>query len=333
MAETIEDLANAWMVRTDRGLSASEERALAEWLGRDPRHEAAFEAAQVTVDLFSQSTVPLQTELKVRQGGGLGTSGWRAAGWGLAAAAVIALGLFGWRAYGRTRGYEAFETTEPGLVREVVLPDRSVVRLSPDTAVTVHYTAGERQLELVRGEGRFSVAKNAARPFTVTAKGVQVRAVGTAFGVRLGEGAVNIAVTEGRVRIARPAQASDSFTAGGKHVTSSSDLVAGEELTVRLPVAERMPATTATAGVNAPSGHVSSPSQVVFESATLEDLVRAVNANATHPLVIADEGLKAERFGGTFPSNDQEAFVKMLEADFGIVAERRATETLLRRKR
>jgi len=49
-----------------------------------------------------------------------------------------------------------------------------------------------------------------------------------------------------------------------------------------------------------------------------------------HKLVIADPRLAARRFGGTFAVGDHEELVRLLEANFGVMAERGATATRLR---
>jgi ferric-dicitrate binding protein FerR (iron transport regulator) len=46
-----------------------------------------------------------------------------------------------------------------------------------------------------------------------------------------------------------------------------------------------------------------------------------------------DERLNGQRFGGSFPASDYQTFVRMLEADFGVVAERSENETRLRLKK
>jgi transmembrane sensor len=54
---------------------------------------------------------------------------------------------------------------------------------------------------LERGEAHFQVAKNPARPFVVVARGVEIRAVGTAFSVGLESTRVEVLVTEGQVAV------------------------------------------------------------------------------------------------------------------------------------
>src|SRR5690606_2450025 len=55
---------------------------------------------------------------------------------------------------------------------------------------------------LVQGEAQFSVARDSARPFIVRAGGVDVRAVGTAFNVKLAGASIELLVTEGTVHVA-----------------------------------------------------------------------------------------------------------------------------------
>ncbi|MES1194684.1 MAG: FecR domain-containing protein, partial [Opitutus sp.] len=90
----------------------------------------------------------------------------------------------------------------------------------------------ERRVRLVRGEAHFSVAKNPDRPFIVSAGQVAVRAVGTAFNVRLRSTAVEVLVTEGKVQV------NDSVQ-GGSLLMAQADaetplLVANERATIPL---------------------------------------------------------------------------------------------------
>src|SRR5204863_5888557 len=83
-------------------------------------------------------------------------------------------------------------------------PDGSVVELNRGAVVSAHFTASERRMRLVSGEANFKVAKDPQRPFVVEARGVAVRAVGTAFNVRIDAVSVEVLVTEGVVNVAQP---------------------------------------------------------------------------------------------------------------------------------
>src|SRR3546814_6765754 len=60
---------------------------------------------------------------------------------------------------------------------------------------------GERHVELLSGRAFFKVAHNPSRPFTVTAAGKRVRAIGTAFEVSMNGGEVAVVLAEGKVRV------------------------------------------------------------------------------------------------------------------------------------
>ena len=90
------------------------------------------------------------------------------------------------------------------LVEQRVLEDGSTIDLNRGAAVAVAYTLETRRVTLLRGEARFQVAKNPARPFIVSAGGVDVRAVGTAFHVRMESDVVAVVVTEGKVQVQGP---------------------------------------------------------------------------------------------------------------------------------
>ena len=65
------------------------------------------------------------------------------------------------------------------------MPDGSIVELNRGAALKVDYTPEMRRVELVSSEAHFDVAKYPDRPFIVSAGGVDFRAVGMAFNVKL----------------------------------------------------------------------------------------------------------------------------------------------------
>ena len=89
--------------------------------------------------------------------------------------------------------------TALGERRTIQLADGSEVTLNTDSALSVAYSAGERRLVLARGQALFKVAKDAARPFTVTAGGRQVVAHGTEFDVRVAPDLFRVALLEGSI--------------------------------------------------------------------------------------------------------------------------------------
>ena len=133
-------------------------------------------------------------------------SGWwtRVAAGAIAAAAVVAVGVWGWRAAQPPVMREV--ATRPGERLEIGLPDGSRVVLG--AASRIRFTSGRfahaRTIDL-DGEAYFTVAHDTKHPFVVRTHGAAVQAVGTAFDVRsyAEDSVVNVAVSEGRV-VLRP---------------------------------------------------------------------------------------------------------------------------------
>lgn len=91
--------------------------------------------------------------------------------------------------------------TQLGEIRGIPLSDGSTLTLGARSHAIVRFSDGERRVQLERGEAYFDVAKDAARPFYVTAPATAIRVVGTRFDVRLGESHVRVAVDEGVVAV------------------------------------------------------------------------------------------------------------------------------------
>ncbi|OFA07831.1 fec operon regulator FecR [Janthinobacterium sp. HH107] len=80
-----------------------------------------------------------------------------------------------------------------------ILADGSRITLAGGSAVNVRFTAGERHVELVRGDILVDVAKDAQRPFIVDSRQAAIRALGTRFSVRREDGATILNMLESTV--------------------------------------------------------------------------------------------------------------------------------------
>lgn len=128
---------------------------------------------------------------------------------------------------------DADYATGTAQLRSVTLADGTQVDLGPRTALDVAFAPGSRSVRLLSGEAFFKVLHNPARPFSVTAGGVQTTDIGTAFDIRISRVATDVAVREGRVRVddknTSPAL-SQQLTAGQWiRVTADGQTVAGED--------------------------------------------------------------------------------------------------------
>jgi RNA polymerase sigma factor (sigma-70 family) len=217
-----------WVLRRDRGLTASEQDDLMQWLAADPRHREALalhrwgwdELDRLTGLQTSLGAVPDPDLFAPRVSRRAKFLRWFAPlTLGLAAAAVVMIYLSRARSVVPVVNADIAVPAAPALAapcERQTLPDGSVVELNRGASIEVAFTAAKRRVKLVRGEANFIVEKNPARPFIVNAAGVDVRAVGTVFNVRLGRAAVEVVVSEGRVKVEPPAAAAEQ---GGAFVS------------------------------------------------------------------------------------------------------------------
>lgn len=83
------------------------------------------------------------------------------------------------------------------------LDDGSMVHIGPESALSVEYAPGMRQVRLLQGRAFFEVTSDAQRPFVVASDGVETTVLGTAFDVHLTGHAAEVSVREGVVRVDR----------------------------------------------------------------------------------------------------------------------------------
>jgi len=342
----IEERAAAWLVERDQGLAPERERELTQWLQADPRHAAAFAALAETWNLIGErATVDAP---------GAAHDGERAGEWrrwrvplSLAAAALVAVAATGiWRAPEETRpagssraAYVLEAATEVGGQRALQLPDGSIIGLNTDSAVEVRFEADLRRVRLLRGEAHFTVARQPERPFIVSAAGVDVRVVGTIFNIRLRPESVDVLVTEGKVRVGAAVDGRAAAEQDSVSVPAISELIAHQKVSIArvaapalpLPVAPPVPVLPVEVSPAEIRQALAWQTQRLdFDGTPLREIVAEFNRYNRHKLVVADPRLESQRFGGSFPASDYTTFVRMLEADFGVVAERTAGETRLR---
>ena len=331
---TIEAAAAVWLGMRDDGLTPRQEAEFDRWLAEDARHAKIF--AELT------ATWAALDRLRAARPAGDGAPdpallapyrhGWRSGvvPTMLALAAAVVFVFVIWRQPAHAGMILAQSAaTEVGIQKKMSLPDGSIMQLNTDSAVEVNYTPVERRVRLVRGEVLFTVAKNPARPFIVNAGGVDVRAVGTAFNVRLRADRVEVLVTEGKVRV-------DDAVKGESLLQPRADaarqlLVAGERASIPVSAAAVAPAVVATvAPQDIERALAWQDRRLEFVSVPLAEVVAEFNRYNQHKLVIADPRIESQRFGGTFRADGYDAFVRLLESNFGIAATRAEHETVLR---
>lgn len=359
-AADIDEAAANWLARRVGGLGADEQVTFSRWLAADARHAATFAELERTwrsLDALNEIRLPDGRQLdhdlpfvhaRIESGQAGHEPGGRRrrhvakvislATAMAAVAAVMVLFVRPREELAQPMVRSAF--TETGGFKMLSLPDGSVIRLNTDSAIEVEFSRKERRVKLTRGEGNFSVAKDPARPFIVRAGHVDVRAVGTAFNVRFESAAVDVLVTEGKVRVEH-AFKGESFLAGtilpggNAPATESAGvpvLEAGQRVTIPRsePTVAAKAVVVAVAAEDAARELAWQDRRLEFADAPLREVVAEFNRYNRHNLVIADPRLNERRFGGSIRADNGEAFVRLLESRFGVKAEQRETETLLR---
>ncbi|PIF11529.1 FecR family protein [Janthinobacterium sp. 13] len=117
-----------------------------------------------------------------------------------AASAVAVLTLTGALVFSERPAYLLADLRSPtGQWSTHTLADGSRITLAGNSAVNVHFNAGERHVELVQGDILVDVAKDAQRPFIVDSRQAAIRALGTRFSVRREDGATILSMLESKV--------------------------------------------------------------------------------------------------------------------------------------
>ena len=324
--------ASLWLARRDRGLTPSEQDDYMQWIVADPRHAeammqhaAAFERMMHLYEWQPWHTTEGNPDLfaprrRVRW--------WPwAASVVLAAAAAVGLSfIYSWRAPAAPAVTSYLQVNE-----RLALPDGSRVELKDGSRIVVQYSDRERRVKLTGGEAQFSVWQDARRPFIVEAGGIEVRAVGTVFNVRLEDRTVAVLVTEGRVKVNREPPAA---TSGGS--VAEVMLAAGEQTAVPLAVdaVQAAPVVVPATSEQISQSLAWQTPRLQFWETPLAEAVAEFNRLNRFQIVIGDAELGGRLIGGTFRPDNVEGFVRLLETTLDVRSDRRGDhETVLRRRR
>lgn len=340
----LEREAASWLARRDRGFSSEEEAAFAAWMRADPRRQVVvFELERSWRSLDALTALASEGE-GVPDPDLLASSGRREWGFAptfvaLAAAASLAL-LFALGRSGSGLGSGAAKVRPTAVAgggsapAEVivdaerrVLPDGSVARLNHGSRIEVDFSASERRVRLLAGEASFSVVHNPARPFLVEAGTVVVRDVGTVFDVRLAPAEVEVLVTEGEVRVA------SSVPEAARPVDPvASPLVAAGQRAVVSTLPSRDPLRIERVSHDQSEEMLAwEDPRFVFNGQSLAEVAQEFNRYNRSQLVLADAATGAVKIGGSFRANHVRAFIRLLGVSFGVRADERGDQIILRK--
>lgn len=334
--EAIEQQSAAWVLRHDRGLSPAEQDEFSEWLAADPRHGeqlARHRRHWRRLDHLGQwrpehSSIPNPDLLAPASRSWL---------WRLlprlvpfAAAAALAVAYY----HGRSPA-NAPLTGDPATAATThrTLEDGSTVELNRGAVIRTNLSAAVRRVELEQGEAFFNVAKDPSRPFIVAAHGVEVRAVGTAFNVRLNGSSLEVLVTEGRVQVDASPTAPAPLAGAPAAARPLVPLLEANQRVVVSLAPQPAPPRIATLRTEEIGRMLSWQQRVLnFTAAPLAEVVAEFNRHNAMQIQVVDPELASIKISATFRPDNIDGFVRLLEAGFEARVERRGSSEILLRK-
>jgi transmembrane sensor len=340
----VEQAASQWLARLDAGsLSASDLAELNTWRAADPRHAAAYARLAATwqaldrmqalrpppsepivddfLNLRASHRIPSLDQLAPLAGldpdrtmqaalprpGPLPGRSWL---WRIAVAASISLVIAAasiWRLGDNSQTYR----TGIGGFERIVLADQSAIDLNTNSEVRVRLMRRVRKVDLIRGEASFSVTHDVERPFIVAAGLTGVRAIGTHFDVRQMDNSVEVIVDEGKVVVGDLALVDVRGTMAsipGLHLAAGESAIAtGQGVELNTIPKERLVRKLAW-----------QTQMLVFDDDSLAEVVAQFNRYNIRQLILTDPKLANLTIGGYFRPTNLDAFLSVLQSDFGV---------------
>ena len=324
-----------WVARKDRGLTPAEAAEFEDWRSADSRRAATFartceewrglDSLSAISALSNEADILIdRARLRRRRQKTI-----RLNFLTLATAAIVAVGFL-------RRSDVTTPQPEPMAFRvvaktsrEIILPDGSVVTLNGASRITTTFTPHERRVQLLDGEASFDVAKDPKREFCVVAGTVIVKAIGTAFNVRLGSEAVQVLVTEGKVGVNDQLSGASLLPAAHARDLSAKSgvgaLEAGHQLVIKCGLADEKNAVQLSAVTPSEIEHATAwqAARLVFDETPLDQVVAAFNRYSEHKLMLGEPTLRARKITGVFRADNSEGFARLLATGPDVVAVRK----------
>jgi transmembrane sensor len=326
---TVEAEACAWIAQLDgdQPPSAEDAAALREWINRSPLHRAELERLTELwgdMNILTELAIPLDNPQDNQAGDYLSWlfTPFATRGRAVLAATILVFGITSvftfWLPNESNSPIDLVYSTEVGEQQLARLPDGSAIQLNTDTQIEVDYDNERRKIRLLRGQAHFDVARNPNRPFVVYAGTGRVRAVGTAFSVRLRGTDIEVTVTEGAVTLE---SVENAATSSGSNDIRFPDpaaelavLRAGQSTIFNheIDVIRSIEEAEMARKLSWRDG------MLVFSGESLEYVVEEVSRYAPISIEFSDPELRDLRIGGYFRVGETEALFEVLESNFGV---------------
>jgi transmembrane sensor len=331
--ESIQEQASLWISAIDRGLSKQEKEQFKIWVEQSVNHrEALYELAQLWDELsvlnelsslFPQKSKSSSRYLFVSIAASF------------FAALLICTYLFmhyeqGYSGDLAKVNYTKVYTTKVGEQATYVLPDGTIVQLNTNSFLEVAFSKGRRQLLLTKGEGRFNVAKDTSRPFSVMAGDKSFTALGTVFNVqRTSSTDLELVVTEGKVMITDPSVAVSAKDFKVFQLANNNNnkiqsinaniVISGEKAIIEKNVTR--PITQLSAD-DVQRDLAWQNGMLVFNGENLSDALKEVSRYTSTKFQLSSTELAKIKVAGVFKAGDVDGLLESLQLNFAIDNER-----------
>lgn len=283
------------------------------WLAQDPRHRHAYARLEAMWSSLGDFAPMPEIAVKVRAAArGLDRPPRaRPLRWVAAAALAMAMVLAGALVLREPATPSIGYATTVGERRSLQLIDGTRVDLDTDSALRVQFDGDERRILLDKGRAFFRVAHE-KRPLRVLAEGSGVRAVGTQFEVFRREGAIDVALFQGRVEL-------QSTRPDGDPESVLATLDPGQKARI---AGDRVSFSPESVQAGGQPDWLSG--RLVFDDTLLSEAIREFNRYSSQPILLETPGLGERRVSGVFRSDAADGFVEALHEVYGIRSHRSA---------
>lgn len=219
----------------------------------------------------------------------------------VAAVMIVATGVVIWRARSDAPAASIEFVVAAGARTLVQLPDGTGALLGPGSTLTYSAQYGKATREVVlQGDGFFEVERDDAMPFTVRAGDAVIVDLGTAFTVRTDAiRGVSVAVTSGRVRLARDGAAEQIELAAGDAAVLPSGGAPPQRDSLSLD--DALAWTTGT---------------LIFRDASFDDV--AISLTRWYGVVVtADSGVQLAKLTASFRDESRATVLETLALSYG----------------
>ncbi|WP_207864056.1 FecR family protein [Pseudomonas sp. 58(2021)] len=294
---TVRDEAARWFVRLQEpAVDAEQYRSFEAWLNEHPQHHDEFQLLQglwTAADLLPAPRLKALCETPPARRERRPLLRYAVA----ASVVAVALGLGLFSGLNHPAGYSAEFATAPGERKHVALPDGSMIDLNSRSRLQVRFEKDRRLIELTEGEAMFSVEHDTSRPFVVEAGSGKVTVTGTRFDVRRDVTQTRVAVEQGTVKVQ------------GRHAPDADFISLTAGLGTRIDAQGKVAPAYA---VNPAELTAWRSGKLVFNNASLSEVVEEVSRYRNKPLTVANPTVANLRLTSVFKSDNTDALLKAL---------------------